>query len=63
MLDVRFSRPFRFGSRQIVPQLDIFNIGNIATAASHNPAVGGSYLRPTEIISPRIIRLGFSIDF
>ena len=64
MADVRLSRPFRFGpGRRIVPQLDIFNIGNAATVVTLTSAVGNSYLLPTQIVAPRIIRAGFSITF
>jgi hypothetical protein len=63
MGDLRVSRAFRFGNRRIVPQLDIFNISNVDTITSLATAVGGTYLEPREIISPRIIRVGFSLDF
>jgi hypothetical protein len=63
MVDLRLSRAFRFGSRRFVPQLDIFNIGNADTVVSVQNAVGGTYLDPREILSPRIIRVGFSLDF
>jgi hypothetical protein len=63
MADIRISRPLRFGDRRIVPQLDIFNIGNASTVVSLQNAVGGTYLDTREIVSPRIIRVGFSIDF
>ena len=63
MVDLRFSRPIKFGTRQFVPQLDIFNIGNAATIVRYNPAVGSTYLAPGEILAPRIVRVGFSIDF
>jgi len=64
MVDLRFSRPFRFGGgRQIVPQLDIFNIGNASTVVNRTNAVGSAYLTPVEILGPRIIRVGFSLDF
>jgi hypothetical protein len=63
MVDLRISRPIKFGTRQFNPQLDIFNIGNAATVVRYNPAVGSTYLAPGEILAPRIIRVGFSIDF
>jgi hypothetical protein len=64
MLDLRFSRAFRFaGGRQIVPQLDIFNISNADTVVNRTNAIGTAYLTPVEILAPRIIRVGFSIDF
>jgi len=63
MVDLRISRPIKFGTRQFNPQLDIFNIGNAATVVRYNPSVGSTYLAPGEILAPRIIRVGFSIDF
>ena len=64
MVDLSLSRPFRFGGgRAISPRLDLFNIGNAGTIVRYNPAVGGTYLAPAEIVAPRIIRVGFSIDF
>ena len=64
MLDMRFSRAFHFaGSRQIVPQVDLFNIFNASTITGLNPAVGSTYLVPNGIVSPRIVRIGFSVDF
>ncbi len=65
-IDLRFSRAFRFGSRQIVPQVDIFNIANSAAIVGLNPAVpasGSTYLAPNQILSPRIVKVGFSVDF
>ena len=63
MVDMRISRTFRMGNRRIVPQLDLFNIGNADTVVGLTSAVGSAYLAPTEIVAPRIIRVGFSIDF
>ena len=63
MVDLRISRPIRIGTRRIVPQLDIFNITNADTVVSLQSAVGGTYLNPREILAPRIIRVGFSLDF
>lgn len=63
MVDLRLSRSFRFGSRSFQPQIDFFNVGNADTATARTLAVGGSYLTPTEILSPRIIRVGFSLNF
>jgi hypothetical protein len=63
MFDVRLSRRFRFGDRSFQPQIDFFNIGNADTAVNRTVAVGANYLVPTEILSPRIIRVGFSLNF
>ena len=64
MFDVRLSRPFRFGSRSFTPQIDFFNITNADTTTSLQPTrSAASYLLPSEILSPRIIRVGFSLNF
>lgn len=64
MFDIRLSRPFRFaGGRSFTPQIDIFNLGNADTVVSQSNAVGSAYLRPAAILSPRIIKLGFSLNF
>jgi hypothetical protein len=63
MFDIRLSRMFRFGGRSFQPQIDFFNIGNADTTVAHAVAVGPSYLQPSEILAPRIIRVGFSLNF
>jgi len=63
MFDLRLSRHFRFGSRSFQPQIDFFNIGNADTVVAHAVAVGPNYLLPNEILAPRIIRVGFSLNF
>lgn len=63
LIDLRISRSFKFGNRSITPQLDIFNITNSPTVVALNAAVGGTYLAASEILAPRIIRLGFSLNF
>ena len=64
MADFRISRSFRFGqSRRIVPQFDLFNIGNAGAPVAFTSAVGTSYLAPTQILAPRIARIGFAINF
>ena len=63
MVDLRFARPITMGRVRFVPQLDIFNIGNADTVVVRTNGLGGSYLTPTEILAPRIIRVGFSVDF
>src|SRR5262245_51941924 len=62
-LDLRLSRIFRFGSRRITPEINFFNIGNGAPIVALNTGVGGTYLAPNEILAPRIIRIGVSVDF
>jgi hypothetical protein len=63
-IDLRFSRAFNFGQgRRISPQLDIYNLTNAYTAQSITNSVGNTYLNATSIIPPRIMRIGFAVNF
>jgi hypothetical protein len=61
--DLRISRSFRFGTRRIEPTFDIFNLGNASTVTSLVSGVGSTYLAPTGIVSPRIMKVGFTVNF
>jgi hypothetical protein len=63
MVDLRLSRPFRFGSRSFQPTVDFFNVLNADTKDNQNNAIGANYLLPRSILAPRIIRVGFSLNF
>jgi hypothetical protein len=63
MVDLRLSRRFRFGTRSFQPTIDFFNVTNTDTKDNQNNAVGANYLLPTSILAPRIIRIGFSLNF
>ena len=66
MFDLRLAKSFRFGSRSFTPQIDFFNIAQRRHGREHDgggrpelPAAG----RRRPILSPRIIRVGFSLNF
>lgn len=65
LVDLRVSRAFRIGpNHRISPQLDIFNVFNRYTPQGVGTgAQASTYLVPTSIVAPRIVRLGFSFDF
>lgn len=64
LLDLRFSRPIRLpGGRLFEPQVDLFNATNADTIARIVDAVGPRLGFPTEILAPRILRVGFSLSF
>lgn len=63
-VDLRVSRAFGFvGGRKITPQVDFFNLGNVGTSLGVNNVVGGTYLATNQILAPRIIRVGVSMNF
>ena len=50
--------------RRIEPQFDIFNLANASTVAdSINVGVGSTYWLPATIVAPRIMHVGFSLNF
>jgi hypothetical protein len=64
LVDLRISRAFRFsGNRRIEPEFDIFNLTNASTVTTLGTAVGSTYLFPSVIVSPRIMKVGFAINF
>ncbi len=64
MVDLRIAKSFRFADgRRISPQIDFYNISNAETIVNWNNAIGANHRRPNEILAPRIIRVGFSLDF
>jgi hypothetical protein len=63
LIDLRISRIFRFGPRRIEPTFDIFNLGNASTIVGTTLGVGPTYLTPNSIVSPRIMKIGFSVNF
>jgi hypothetical protein len=64
LLDLRLSRPIRLaGNRSFEPQLDIFNVTNTDVIVRIVDAIGPRLGFPTEIMAPRIIRVGFSVNF
>ena len=66
MIDMRLGKSFRFGRGSFTPQIDFFNISNADTVVNTTTAVGPSYLLPAggdPILSPRIIRVGFALNF
>ena len=64
LMDLRISRVFHFsGNRRIEPTFDIFNFGNASTITTLTTGVGGTYLAPSAIVSPRIMKIGFAVNF
>jgi hypothetical protein len=64
MIDFRVSRSFRLaGSLTVEPLLEVFNVANESTIVTLTSVVGSNYLRPTEILGPRLWRIGARIQF
>lgn len=64
MVDLRLSRPFTFrGGWKVEPLVEVFNVANASTVVTWTTAVGPSYLKPTEILGPRLVRIGVRVQF
>jgi hypothetical protein len=62
-LDLRVEKRFHFGRSLVVPQLDIFNVGNTATILTQNNTFGPSLGQVRTILDGRIVRLGMRVEF
>jgi hypothetical protein len=76
LFDTRVEKRFRFGERRLSLLFDAFNIGNSNAAETMDDITGrrtvrvGSesvnyqrFMRPTNVLSPRIFRVGFKLAF
>ena len=57
------SRVFRFGRTSLMPRFDIYNAGNASSVMGSIAGYGASWLRPTDILTARIVKLGLQVDW
>jgi hypothetical protein len=62
-LDLRFAKNIRVGRTTIRPQFSVFNVFNSSTVLAITTAYGANWLRPTNILAPRIATLGAQINW
>jgi len=62
-LDFRFSRNFRVRNTRIEPQFDIYNALNASPVLALNTTYGAAFLRPTQILGGRLLKLGLQMTF
>jgi hypothetical protein len=66
LFDARLSKNFQMGRVRLSPEISLFNITNADTVVATTVAVGPTYLLPSggdPILSPRILRIGFALNF
>jgi hypothetical protein len=62
--DNRFAKRIKtFGNQSIEGTFDLFNTLNVNTVTAQTNRNGATYLQPTEIIAPRVFRLGVRYRF
>jgi hypothetical protein len=62
-LDLSLSRDFRFGRYSIKPELDLFNVFNVAPVTNQVTTFGPNLGQPLTILPGRLLRLGLKMDF
>jgi hypothetical protein len=63
VLDLRAEKVFRFGGKNLSGFMDLYNITNTNTAVNITWTSGSSYLLPSVIVAPRIVRFGMKFDW
>jgi len=63
ILDLRFSKIFRFGGATVEGIADLFNVLNNNSTTGEVEAVGSSLGRPSEIVDGRLLRFGVQVKF
>jgi hypothetical protein len=62
MMDVRIEKGFRVAGRRAAVFVDVFNLFN-SNAEQNLSWSSGAFLRPLDIVAPRILRLGARLDW
>jgi hypothetical protein len=57
-MDFRVAKFFTFGRQRLEAIGDFFNLFNVSTVTSVNPNSGTDFRKPTDILGPRVFRIG-----
>ncbi|HEY2431410.1 MAG TPA: carboxypeptidase regulatory-like domain-containing protein [Vicinamibacterales bacterium] len=63
LLDVRTEKVFRINTVRLTGFFDVYNLLNTNAEQTLSTSSGGSWLRPTAITGPRILRIGARLDW
>lgn len=63
IVDLRLEKVIRFGNRTVSGLLDFFNLTNANPEQNMSWVSGASYLRPLNIVPPRIVRFGAKLTW
>ena len=61
-LDMRVGKVLRTGPSRMVVSVDVFNLLNTDAVVNANQNFG-AWLRPTEILNPRIVKFSVQFDY
>lgn len=62
-MDFRVSKYFTFGAQRFEVMGDVFNLFNESIVTGVNPNSGASFGQPTDILGPRVFRIGGRLTF
>jgi len=70
-LDLRAGKIFRFGSRRIQANVDLYNLFNASAVLNYNntygtfgsATAGSIFKQPTQILDGRLVKFSFQFDF
>ena len=62
-LDIRFSRTVRVGRTRLLGTFEVFNALNANSVLQMTTRYGSSWLRPSEIVAARIMKVGAQLTF
>jgi hypothetical protein len=63
IVDIRSEKRFAFSGRPLTGFFDVYNIFNTNAEQDLTIASGASWMRPTLVTSPRVVRLGVRLQW
>jgi hypothetical protein len=63
LVDVRTEKAFRVSAVRLMAFFDVYNIFNTNAVQTLTSSSGGSWLRPTAITGPRVLRIGARLEW
>jgi hypothetical protein len=61
--DLRFARIFNYGRYRLQGMIDIYNVFNRRTVLAYNTTFGQEWLRPTDVLQGRLVKIGGQLTF
>ncbi|MBI4485866.1 MAG: TonB-dependent receptor [Acidobacteria bacterium] len=63
IMNLRIDRPIPMGRYRLSPQLDLYNLLNANPLQDVTVTSGANFLRPINIVPPRVLRFGLKVDW
>ena len=63
LVDLRTEKAFRVGNARVMGFFDVYNLFNTNAEQTVTTSSGASWLRPTAITGPRILRIGARLEW